>query len=338
MKMKIHFQETFGWTIPVPSANFQSVVSPICNRQGVDLSARMENSRHSQNAILRNGRLQICATPKRGVAALVAAALLVVGPFNADALTKATPAPPAGKPVATATAPLMSPAAPATTRPAPAAADTEDIRDIRPPFHIPPGWLWLAWVGAGAALVALGYALWRWRHRLPGLRVKLPFELALDQLEAARSLMQPEHAREFSICVSEVVRNYIEVRFATRAAHRTTEEFLHDCLAEADSPLAGHRPLLGDFLHHCDLAKFARWVLSVPEMEAMLQSASAFVRETGLATPASTLSPAHSVPTSSSPRLPGVGQPDAPAFVADESDLVAASAVEKSSTLNAIPL
>jgi hypothetical protein len=144
----------------------------------------------------------------------------------------------------------------------------------------------------------------------------LPYELALERLEAARGLMQPEHAREFSIAVSEVVRNYVEERFATRAAHRTTEEFLHDCVAQTDSPLAGHRPLLGEFLHHCDLAKFARWVLSVPEMEAMLSSASAFVRETGQA--AANQSPAHSDRAVTPTRLPGSARPGAPDSVSVE--------------------
>ncbi len=41
--------------------------------------------------------------------------------------------------------------------------------------------------------------------------------------------------------------------------------------------------MLADFLHHCDLAKFARWILSIEEMENMLQSARTFVIETGQA-------------------------------------------------------
>ena len=71
--------------------------------------------------------------------------------------------------------------------------------------------------------------------------------------------------------------NYIEVRFQVWAARRTTEEFLHDLLDPSDALLASHRDLLADFLHHCDLAKFARWILSVEEMETMLQSARTFV-------------------------------------------------------------
>lgn len=168
----------------------------------------------------------------------------------------------------------------------------EDIRDIHGPYHIPPGWLWLAWVAGGFALAGIGYTMWRWRHRSGG-RLKLPYEMALEQLEAARKLMQPENAREFSIAVSEVVRDYIETCFVVRAAHHTTEEFLRDLATRPDSPLNTHQPVLADFLRHCDLAKFARWILSVPQMEAMLQSACNFIIATGK--PAGDVSPAQVV-------------------------------------------
>jgi hypothetical protein len=43
--------------------------------------------------------------------------------------------------------------------------------------------------------------------------------------------------------------------------------------------LAANRALLADFLVSCDLAKFGGWNLSMPTMEAMLQSARRFVVE-----------------------------------------------------------
>jgi len=274
---------------------------------------------------MKTTRFTFCSFHKpAAVAALVALSVL------ANAQVKAITAAPAGKPAASA--PSSAPAAIAAPT---APSVTEDIRDIRPPFHIPPGWLWLAWTAGGCALAALGYGLWRYRHRLPGLRPKLPYELALERLKDARRLMQPEHAREFSIAVSEVVRNYVEERFATRAAHRTTEEFLHDCVAQADSPLAGYRPLLGGFLHHCDLAKFARWVLSVPEMEAMLASASAFVRETGQSA-SSNQSPAHSVRACPSPPLPGRARLGAPDSASVEPAAAPQPAASTPCTLNAL--
>jgi hypothetical protein len=198
----------------------------------------------------------------------------------------------------------------------------QDIRDIRPPYHIPPGWLWLAWAGGGLALVVLGYGAWRWRSRL-GLRVKLPYEIALEQLEKARRLMQPEQARAFSIAVSEIVRDYIEKSFPVPAAHRTTEEFLRDLATRVDSPLVAHQPVLADFLRHCDLAKFARWVLSVPQMEAMLQSAGTFIVATGK--PVADRSPTHSVGTIPPTPSPGTSAV-APVFVPSTPGAVSSTA------------
>jgi hypothetical protein len=198
---------------------------------------------------------------------------------------------------ANAANPVATPAVAATAT-SPTTAPADDIRDIRGPRAIPSEELWFLWIAGGLALAAAAYGAWRW-YRHVRTAPRLPHEIALDRLEKARALMTIETAREFSIEVSEIVRSYIEARFQVRAAHQTTEEFLHDLLAPSHALLAGHRQLLGDFLHHCDLAKFARWVLSREEMEEMHGSARTFVVETGKApatTPASPLpqnQPAH---------------------------------------------
>ncbi len=155
-----------------------------------------------------------------------------------------------------------------------------DIRDIRGPLHIPYPWLWLVYVLLGAVAVVLLFLAYRfWKKRKPVV-VKLPHEIALERLQQALGLMQPEQTREFSIAVSDAVRLYIEARFQVDAAHRTTEEFLHDLLSGASSSLVEYSSLLEDFLHHCDLAKFARWSLSISEMQLMHQSALSFVEKT----------------------------------------------------------
>jgi hypothetical protein len=174
----------------------------------------------------------------------------------------------------------------AATKPSPTMTPTlsapveEDIRDIRPPIHIPNRWLWAEYVAVGLALAGLAYAGWHW-YRHSKLRELLAYELALKELEAARAWISPGHTYEYSIAVSEAVRHYIEQRFSVRAAHRTTEEFLRDVLEEPSPQLAAYRMLLSHFLMHCDLAKFALWQLSVPEMDEMHQSACTFVIETG---------------------------------------------------------
>jgi hypothetical protein len=164
------------------------------------------------------------------------------------------------------------------TAPPAQAAPEQDIIDIRPPIHIPAAFPWMTW-GAGAiAAAGLGYGAWILRRRP---RRKLPYEIALEHLAKTRGLMQPENAQRFSLAVSEIVRLFIEECLPVRAAHRTTHEFLRDLVNFPNSPLAAHRETLLDFLHHCDLAKFARWSLTVSRMEAMLESANAFVIDIG---------------------------------------------------------
>jgi hypothetical protein len=220
--------------------------------------------------------LRISPRLVRGLALTAFVLALSLASSNGFAQSSPPPVKPA-TPAARMTAPAVASAAPAT----PSSVMTEDIRNIRGPIHIPSPWRWPLWLAGGAALAALLYAGWRWNRRRSLAAALLPYEIALAKLEEARALMQPENAREFSITVSEIVRQYIEVRFRVWAARRTTEEFLHGLLDPSDALLVSHRELLADFLRHCDLAKFARWILSVGEMETMLQSAHNFVLATG---------------------------------------------------------
>ena len=156
-----------------------------------------------------------------------------------------------------------------------------DIRDIRGPIPLSSAWLWSAWLAGAVLLGLVAFGAWQWNQRRGRVAAKLAFEVALERLRAARVLMQPTSAREFSIVVSDIVRSYIEERFQVMAAHRTTEEFLHDLLQSPHEPLARHRALLVGFLRHCDLAKFAGWCLSAEEMEATYEGARIFCVVTG---------------------------------------------------------
>jgi succinate dehydrogenase hydrophobic anchor subunit len=194
------------------------------------------------------------------------------GPTQAPVQT-----PPAGLPGASQFGASLPGTAPGAASPADV---SEDIRDIRGAKYVMPAWLVPAITAALLALVLAGYGVWRWIKRRRQPRLLLPYEQALQRLEELRPLMQPRSAREFSIAVSDIVRGYIEQRFDATAAHRTTEEFLRDLLESTNPTLARHRPLLSEFLHQCDLVKFAGVSLSVANMESLQQSARAFVLET----------------------------------------------------------
>ena len=224
-----------------------------------------------------------------------AAAVLALGLLALNAHAAPPPAP-----SQVPTAPIIQAAAQQRVAPQPQAVPQEDILDIRGPIHISAPFPWLAWSVGSLGAAVLGFGAWAFFRRP---RRKLPYEIALEKLEATRPLMRGESAEPFSLAVSEIVRLFIEECLPVRAAHRTTYEFLHDLVNLPDSLLAAYRETLADFLERCDLAKFARWSLTVPQMEAMLSSAGTFVIAIGKPAPAKrrTATPAPAPAVNSAP-------------------------------------
>jgi hypothetical protein len=160
------------------------------------------------------------------------------------------------------------------------AETVDDIRDIKGPIHLYFHWMWLIYLLIGIFVFVAAIWFYRlWKKRVIK-KAKLPHEMALEKLASAEQLMISENAREFSIVVSEAIREYIENRFQEKAANRTTEEFLHHLLSHTDSPLVPYSDFLQDFLNHCDMAKFAKGTLSREQMDSMLQSARSLVEQT----------------------------------------------------------
>jgi hypothetical protein len=171
--------------------------------------------------------------------------------------------------------------APAVARTgAPAApAGAEEIRDIRGPKPVAGDWTLPIMLLAGLLIGASAYGAWAWSRR--GRAERSALAVALERLAAARALIGTPHGREFSIEISDAVRAYIESQFRVRAAHRTTDEFLHDLMHSSQRALAAHRGTLAVFLETCDLAKFGGWNLSAAEMEDLCAAAVRFVTESG---------------------------------------------------------
>jgi hypothetical protein len=186
-------------------------------------------------------------------------------------------------------------AAPVAPTASPAA---EDIIDIRPPIHIAAPFPWLAVSAAALGFAGISAAAWKLLRRK---RRKLAYEIALERLENTRPLMREFHAEPFCLAVSWVVREFIEEVLFVRAMRRTTNEFLRDLALLSYLQLDPRRDTLANFLQHCDLAKFARWSLSIPQMEALLSSAKDFVIDVGKPKPenASSLPAKNSIAASS---------------------------------------
>jgi HEPN domain-containing protein len=158
------------------------------------------------------------------------------------------------------------------------AASAADIRDIRlPGGGATSAWLLALAIGFSlAALVGIGYFVWRRRRSRP----QRSFEIALQQLEAARSLLRADRANEYCVAVSSIVRRYLEAAFMIQVTQRTTEEFLGELATRVDSPLLRHRQRLEEFLRCCDAAKFSGSAPTAPNLESLHRSAADLVRET----------------------------------------------------------
>jgi hypothetical protein len=154
----------------------------------------------------------------------------------------------------------------------------EDIRDIHGPIVHVAATPWWPYIVAGVTVVALAaIAVVWWRNRTARA---LPSDVAaLRDLAAARAAIGSGDPHDVSLRVTDAVRRYVEIAFDIHAPRRTTEELLAD-LMRASSPVAPYRSELGTFLELCDLAKYARFALSMQQMNDIVDHAEGFVRAT----------------------------------------------------------
>jgi hypothetical protein len=152
--------------------------------------------------------------------------------------------------------------------------------------HVPQWWEnpW-AWLAIAAALFAVVYFVRRWlRNRPIPLKPAIveppgpPAHLeALKRLEELRARHSTMSAYNVAVECSDILRRYIERRFASPIRFQTTREFLG---AIHSSPeLSGEsRGELGAFLRFFDGIKFAQEGADPARTAAAIDGAERFVR------------------------------------------------------------
>ncbi len=145
----------------------------------------------------------------------------------------------------------------------------------------PRTWLWIAAAGAVLALGALGVLYVRRRQRPAEALRYTAHELASAKLErlVKRKLVERGEVKAFYREVSQILRQYIEDRFALHAPERTTEEFLREARRSAVFTTA-QADTLGDFLAHCDQVKFAELTPTTAEVQRTFDTARTFIERT----------------------------------------------------------
>ena len=167
-------------------------------------------------------------------------------------------------------------------------ADASDVRGIKPPVSLDKRYFKLYTIIAIAfgVLLLVAIVLHYVYHRKQKETESIPEPLAAHQiayndLESLRAmdLISKGQIKEYYYRLSNIVRHYIENRFKLMAPERTTEEFLIEMTVTGK--LSGaHKELVGDFLEHCDMVKFAAYGPDSREIESSFSSAKKLVDET----------------------------------------------------------
>jgi hypothetical protein len=155
------------------------------------------------------------------------------------------------------------------------------LRDLKPIERI-EYWnrmaLGLGLAGA-AVLLAVLYLLWRWRGGAPPPPAPPPHEVALEALERLQRLTPQEgHAmRQAAFAASEIIRIYVEARFALHAPYMTTEE-IFGRLTSLSELQPEQRRRLKEFLEQTDRIKYAGMVPDGAQLQAVFERARRFVQ------------------------------------------------------------
>ena len=161
--------------------------------------------------------------------------------------------------------------------------DETDIRQLKPLRRVETGTPWelYAAAGGGALLLALlGWWMWRRRRNRPAPPPRPAHEIAFEALDRLRGtdFTDVEAMRRFHFEISEVVRAYVEARFALNATDLTTEEIV-DHLDELRTASC-ERDRLGLFLRSTDRVKFADHRPPEDEIQNTYEHALSFVEAT----------------------------------------------------------
>jgi BatD DUF11 like domain len=141
----------------------------------------------------------------------------------------------------------------------------EDIRDVKGLLDFSANTKRLLMIfGTMIALTILAIVLYKKFkagdfNRKPGI-IKPPHEIAYEELLHLKAMDLPSKGqiKEYYGSLSDIVRHYVENRFAYRAPEMTTEEFLGHVKDVTEIDREPKR-LLKNFLTNCDMVKFAKY-------------------------------------------------------------------------------
>ena len=159
----------------------------------------------------------------------------------------------------------------------------QQFHEIAPPVDYSLIPAWMVFAGTFAVLTLIGGIIWLISRRRAPVQIQSPRERALDLLDRIESQIEMLSPYQFSIRVSDILRQYVNEQYNLPVTRQTSIEFLN--VIKTASPFADdEKELLKDFLDRCDLIKFARYEASTADSRLLLDEATRFVKGGQLAT------------------------------------------------------
>ncbi len=163
--------------------------------------------------------------------------------------------------------------------------DLADIRDIKPalPLPEPRPWWWIALpLGAFLATLLGGWLWWRRKKKiLENEKQTPPWEIAIRELDQLHQMPVESWpaVHDYYYRLSEVVRVWVEARFALNATDLTSAEIIRELPRLRDLGDEPRRSFRG-FLEVSDQVKYAAALPDSTAIEGHWQQARSFVEET----------------------------------------------------------
>jgi hypothetical protein len=154
----------------------------------------------------------------------------------------------------------------------------QEFHEIAPPVDyslIPP---WMILVGTLVAVSIVAATTWfvirSHRKQTP---IQSPRERTLEMLDRMQNEIEDLSPYQFSIRISDILRQYATDQYNLPVTRQTSIEFLN--LIKTASPFSDdEKMLLEDFLNRCDLIKFARYEATTADSRLLLEEATRFVK------------------------------------------------------------
>jgi len=163
--------------------------------------------------------------------------------------------------------------------------ETAELQDIKGPLRYRDlTYLYILLAVVAAVIIILAVIFIIKKRTAPKQIIPPPrpaHEIAYEALTELEKKNYPKTGRimEYYTSLSGIVRRYLENRFRLRAPEMTTEEFLYSVRESIDLN-SEQKGLLGEFLSHCDMVKFAKYSPETTEIEKSHGSARRLIDQT----------------------------------------------------------